>query len=393
METLAALLASFDVTPLFPVIEGLARATAKFLSPVLLVVAIMTRLMETQVDALVTGGKYGTAVRDIMIWSFVLGAYFMIGDLIIGFFNPIYHWLDQFGSLGTVMDAFQKITDKQFAQNSALAKDRDLVDSAFDILKSPYLLVSAMFYYGTLIMLAFLTAFLKIANVLVFGVAFIWGLIAIPVSISTTFKILRGWAYLLAFSLVWPVMQGLLLGMMAMLFTNSVDTLQTVPDLSPIVLRSNTMMLFAVLHLLMGAVMVAAPFIANALVTNTSSAAGIVMPFVGAAIAAGAGAAKGLSAARTSGGSAASSLMQKITGNNSTSTINRVPISRNAKTGSASTVPAGAGFKASLGGDTGGGDAPPVPQPLSATADNPQQKAAQRRRGVLIRQQKPKKPG
>jgi hypothetical protein len=53
------------------------------------------------------------------------------------------------------------------------------------------------------------------------------------------------------------------------------------------------MMLFAVMHLLLGAVLVSSPFLANALVSNSSAVAGIVMPFVAAATAAGVATLKG----------------------------------------------------------------------------------------------------
>jgi hypothetical protein len=174
MDTLAALLTSFDVSPLFPIIEKIARTVATYLSPVLLIVAIYIRLMETQVDALVSGGKYGTALRDILIWTFVLGSYFAIGNLVTSFFNPIYAWLDSFGSLSTVMATFSELSTK----NAALAQNQSAGQSLLGLVASPYLVGAAIFYYGSLIMLAFLTAFLKIAVVMVFGVAFFLGLIS-----------------------------------------------------------------------------------------------------------------------------------------------------------------------------------------------------------------------
>ena len=227
MNDLAALLSSFDVKILFDIAKSIADAVGLYLSPVLLLMAIYIRLMETQVDALASGGKYGTALRDMMIWTFVLGSYYSIGALVIGFVNPIYTWLDSFGSLGKTMEAFSTI----------MAKSKLSIDSGgitlIGLASAPYVVIAELFYYGTLILVAFLTAFLKIANVMTFGIAFIWGLIAIPISISTTFRILRGWAYLLGFALVWPVVQGLLMAMFSMLFAGSSETLMTLPDADP----------------------------------------------------------------------------------------------------------------------------------------------------------------
>jgi len=372
MNDLALLLASFDVKILFDIAKRIADAVGLYLSPVLLLMAIYIRLMETQVDALASGGKYGTALRDMMIWTFVLGSYYSIGALVIGFVNPIYAWLDSFGSLAKTMEAFATIMAK--SNLSIQSGGITLIGLA----SAPYVVIAELFYYGTLILVAFLTAFLKIANVLTFGIAFIWGLIAIPISISTTFRILRGWAYLLAFALVWPVVQGLLMAMFSMLFAGSSETLMTLPDADPMLRMANIMMLFAVMHLLLAAVMVAAPFIANALVTNASAASGIVMPFVGAAVGAAAGTAKEGHAAAKSGYGA----LQRLTGNSTVSKsgptprrsgVPPVPPSMRAA------GPAAAANVSASGRDAGG-------TPAAPDAGLQQQKR-QQRRGTIIRQQ------
>jgi len=112
MNDLAALLSSFDVKILFDIAKSIADAVGLYLSPVLLLMAIYIRLMETQVDALASGGKYGTALRDMMIWTFVLGSYYSIGAYVIEFVNPIYAWLDSFGSLSKTMESFSTIMAK-----------------------------------------------------------------------------------------------------------------------------------------------------------------------------------------------------------------------------------------------------------------------------------------
>ena len=373
MNELAALLTSFDVSALFPVIKGLADTVGKFLSPVLLLIAIYIRLMETQIDGLVSGGKYGAALRDMVLWTFVLGAYYSIGAYVIEVFNPIYAWLDDFGSLKTTMASFSAV----------IAKNKITIESggitAWGLASAPYVVVAELFYYGSLIIVAFITAFLKVANVLVFGVAFIWGLIAIPISISTTFKILRGWAYLCAFALVWPIVQGLMMAIFAMLFTASTDTLMAVPDADPMLRAANIMMLFSVMHLLLAAVMVSAPFIANSLVTNSPAAAAIVMPFVGAAVAAGAGTAM---AAGEGTGKAHGVVSRMVAGNSTPSSGG--PTARFASAGAVAPGTA-AGASPSAGGD--GGNTGGTVQ----SSDAARQKQKQRRRGVIIRQQMKKR--
>ena len=364
MNDIATLLTSFDVSVIYAVSHKLADAVGMYLSPTLLIISIYIRLMETQIDAFAGTGKYGTALRDMMLWSFVLGSYYAIGNLIIDFVNPIYTWLDGFGSLTSTMKSFSHVLEQ-----NKIASDNSGI-TLIGILSAPYALIAMLLYYFTLVIVAFIAAFLKIANALTFGVAFVWGLIAITVSISTTFNILRGWGLLLAFSLVWPIVQGLLMAMFAMLFTNSASTLMQIPDADATVRIANIMMLFAVMHLILAAVMVAAPFIANALVSNTSAASSIVMPFVAAATAAGVGAIKG---AQVSGGITAPAAGGTASRLATTSNAYHTPTRRMAA----------ASFAASGDQVADSGNASSNSAPLPRKADPSMQ---QQRRGAIIRQ-------
>jgi hypothetical protein len=172
------------------------------------------------------------------------------------------------------------------------------------------------------------------------------------------------------------------MAMFSMLFAGSSETLMTLPDADPMLRSANIMMLFAVMHLLLGAVMVAAPFIANALVTNASAASGVVMPFVGAAVGAAAGtAAAGHAAARNGYGS-----LQRLTGNSTVTKSGPTPRMSGSGMPPASTpMSAAASNLSTSGSDAGGSDisgTPPAPAPDAA-----QQQKRQQRRGTIIRQQ------
>jgi hypothetical protein len=363
MNNLAVLLTSFNMEVLFKVAYAIADVVGKYLSPVLLLMAIYMRLMETQIDTLTGSGKYGTALKDILLWGFVLGAYYAIGALVMEFFNEIYAWLDTFGSLKSTMDTYSNIMQKNAKDMTASGITLTAVVSA------PYNLIAMFLYYGSLIIVAFIAAFLKIANVMTFGIAFIWGLIAIPISISTTFKILRGWAYLLALALVWPIIQALLVAMFSMLFSNSADTLMQITDADPSLRAANIMMLFAVMNLLFAAILVAAPLIANALVTNSSAASGIVMPFVAAAVAAGISTIKGRDARGSSSLSPTLPTAQARPAGSSS-----VPMARmNAA-------------QSSLGNSTASAPAAPASSPDDKPLAAVQAKKQQQRRGVLVTQ-------
>lgn len=282
MNGLVSFLSGLDLAPLYTIIQGLARDVAQFVSPTLLIIAIYTRTLETQLDSLVTGGRWAAALRDMAGWGVVLGLYGAIGYYLIDFMNSIYAWADSKGSLDVLMKTFSDILAKWSDKLSI----KDL--SVTNLLSTPVVLFTGLAYYLTLILATFVAMFLKVANVLVYGFAYIWGLIAIPMSITRTFALNRGWALLMGLSLLWPFVQAMFLAVFTVLFSNAANVIVADPDMNPALALSNVYMLFSVMHLLLIAVLIASPFIAQALVANAPAAAGVVTPFVGAAIAAGA---------------------------------------------------------------------------------------------------------
>ena len=93
--------------------------------------------------------------------------------------------------------------------------------SLASLVSTPVVMFTGLAYYMTLILATFVALFFKVANVQVYGVAYIWGLIAIPMSISTTFSILRGWGLLMGLALLWPFVTSLFLAIFASLFANA----------------------------------------------------------------------------------------------------------------------------------------------------------------------------
>ncbi len=270
----------FDLSPIFKVERDLSTMIAASVTPVLLIVAIYIRIMETQIDALVSGGKWGRALKDIVLWTTVLGSYYAIGNYLIGLANPIYAWFDGKGSIDLTMQTFS-------ALKAANSKNLDLGSAMTAVLGgSLYVLVTGFLYYVSLAVVSFVSVFLAIAHAILFGVALCWGLIAIPISISERLRILRGWAYLTGLVIAWPIVQGLLTAMFTGLFLNAAQQMQA-PHANAVLQLGDLQLLFTILHLVFTAILVTAPFVANALVTNSPSAAAAVTPFVSAAIAAG----------------------------------------------------------------------------------------------------------
>ncbi len=292
----------FDFSPIFKVEHDLATMIAASVTPVLLIVAIYIRVMETQVDAIVSGGKWGHALKDIVLWTVVLGSYFAIGNYLIDLANPIYAWFDGKGSIDLVMKTFSDL-------KAANSKNLDLGSAMTAVLGgSLYVLVTGFLYYISLAVVSFVSVFLAIAHAILFGLALCWGLVAIPISISERLRILRGWAYLTGLVISWPIVQGLLTAMFTGLFLHAATQMQT-PQANAVFQLGDLQLLFAILHLVFTAVLVAAPFVANALVANSPTAAAAVAPFVSAAIAAGVATAT----ATKEGGNALRTRIQGIT--------------------------------------------------------------------------------
>lgn len=282
MNSLVTFLAGLDLAPLYTIIQSLARDVAMYISPTLLLIAIYTRTVETQLEGLVSGPNWAAAIRDMVGWGVVLGLYGAIGYYIIDFMNSIYAWGDAQGSLETLMKVFSDILQKW--SNKLNYEDINLST----LVSTPVVLFTGLMYYVTLILATFVSMALKVANVLIYGFAYIWGLIAIPMSITRSFRILRGWGLLIGMALIWPFVQSMFLAVFTVLFKNAAAGIVADPTLNTAIALSNVYLLFSVMHLLLMAVLIASPFVAQALAANAPAAAGVVTPFVGAALAAGA---------------------------------------------------------------------------------------------------------
>jgi len=375
-----SLLTSLELTPLYEVIQSYSLVVAMYVSPTLLIIAIYVRTVETQLDALVSGGKWAAAIRDMVGWGTVLALYAAIGYYVIDFMNAIYDWAEKLGSMKTMMQQFEVIVSK--------VEGRMKTDSpsSLDLLSTPYLLFTSLMYYVTIILVQFVALFLKVANVMVYGIAYIWGLIAIPMSISTSFRLLRGWGLLMGLALVWPFVLAMSLAIFSLLFENAANVLVLDPEANAAATLGSVYMLYSILNLVTIAVLVASPFIAQALVANTPAVAGVVAPFVGAALAAGAVTARASTAAgEKAGRGIASRFGNMFEGTKGPATS--APKSRASLTSPAASAPAGATSRvnaSSEGVDTD--TVPSAPAQQTSGTDDGVSKTRRDRRNAIIKQ-------
>ena len=295
MSDVVRLIDSLDPQPVYAASAAAARYVAATFTPALLLIAIYLRTLQTELGVLAGTGRWAQALRDIALWGTVLAVYFGAASLLAGFMNAVYHSLDRIGSLKLITAQLARLIAAANAKRSGTGSLAGLVDDlAANLVKA----VMFLFYYLTLLVVAFLAAFLKVAQAIAYGIAFVWGLVAIPLSIAAGPRLLRPWGQLLGTILLWPVVQALMLALFAPVFRHAAGALVADPAVTAADTGGMVYMLYSILNLIVSALLVSAPFLAHALVAS-GAVGGVVGPFTAAAVAAGAGLARRLE--RTSG--------------------------------------------------------------------------------------------
>ncbi|MHB8254180.1 MAG: hypothetical protein ACYDEV_10895 [Acidiferrobacter sp.] len=276
----AHLLGYLNPQGVYRVASPVARMLMTTVTPSLFVIALYTRLLETQSDAIMGAGRFNQALKDMAVWGVVLVAYFALGNLINHYLNALYRVMASIGSLHSVAQQMAALL------TTAAKGPSGLWGMLKEINSLPLHVATVLLYYTTLVMTTFLEALLRIAQAIGYEVAFLYGLIAIPLALSRTLTLLRGFAKLMGFFVLWPVIQALLLAVFAPLFTHALADLQRLLGPSDYMLVY-AHMLFTVLNLILCAVLIAAPYITASLIENAGAAHPVVSPYLGALTATG----------------------------------------------------------------------------------------------------------
>ncbi len=257
---------------------GVYRAAApvagvlmRTVTPSLFVVALYTRLLEAQMDSVSGFGQLAHVIRDIVVWGVVLVAYFALGGLLNHYLNALYVAMGRIGSLRSVATQMAALLD-------VAAKGPSGVWSTIkEINALPLRFATVLIYYATLIMTTFLQALLRIAQAIGYEFAFLYGLIALPLALSRTLSLARGFAKLMGFFILWPIVQALLLAVFSPLFTHAVADLQKLIGPADY-MTVYAHMLFTILNLILCAVLLAAPYITAGLIENAGAAQPLLAP-------------------------------------------------------------------------------------------------------------------
>lgn len=259
--------------------KSLAQFIATFVTPFLLALAIAIRTLETQVDTMVQGrGRWGGFIKDMGIWITVLALYFALAVLISDVFNALYKTFASAGSLSDLMTRFSALME-EFGKNSS---EGTTASSITNLLASPIYLLAWGVNFLSLLLLAFVAIFLQFAHALAYAMAISWGLIAIPMAITTSFRLLAGWGKFTAIMLVWPIIHYIAFAIFTPLFVNATRDFTIGINGAVTLDKTGLYFVLTVINLVACAIMIAAPFVAQALVNNSGAVTGVVAPFAAA---------------------------------------------------------------------------------------------------------------
>ena len=265
-------------TSIYDGVEIIARGIFTYVTPVLLVMAIATRSLEESLDMTNASGRWVNALRDMAILGAAITVYFAAGNMVNEFFSVTYSYFERIGSVGSITNQLADTMEQLEAKTQDTGTLSYLTGSVWNF-------AGTLVYYASLIAVTTLIAFLHLAQALGYGLCFCWGLIAIPMSITRNFRLLKGWAMFSAFILVWPVVESLTMGLISSIFADMGQTMTGSAAGNTDLEQGSIMMMYTTLNIILFMIAVVAPFVTNALVSNAPAGRDFVVPFVAGAMA------------------------------------------------------------------------------------------------------------
>lgn len=276
-SAVAQALGLLSPTPIYQALFPLAKLVYHTFTPGLLLLAVYVRIVHTQLDALSGRGQWAEAVRDMLFWGTAVSAYFYAGDLIASYLNAVYGVTDQLGSVNTVTVAMARALT---VATAAFDRLNPVARGLMDIVALPVRLITMLLYYMSLVLVIFVSALTSIAHAIGYSLAYVYGLFAVPISISGAINLLRGWALLYGFVVLWPIVQAMILALFNPVFAQAVAGIVQHKALL-LWSQSEVYLLFTVLNLILAAAMIAAPYLAYSLIRNMPSGAPVAIMFAG----------------------------------------------------------------------------------------------------------------
>ncbi len=285
---IVTLFRTLQPAPVYAEGQKLATDVFRYLTPVILAIAVIVRALETQLSQLAGQGRWAGAIRDYFVIGAAIALYFGVVSLLVSVINPFYAYLDTRGGLQIITAQIARVMRSiASAQNASSSQSAGFFAFVQNTVGAIEMLPAYLVYYVSLLLVAAVNAFLRVAHAIMWSFAVIYGLIALPMSVTSNLRLLRGWGTFMGFLVLWPIVEMLFLALFAPMFSGAAQALSATTATAFAV--SNTLMLFSCLNLIMLAILVSAPWVAGALATNAPAHLGVVTPFVSAAVAAASG--------------------------------------------------------------------------------------------------------
>jgi len=284
LATLEQFLKDFSPTYIYDGAYEIALAYLTTLSGVLLIIAVIIRLANSSLDSLEGNGRYAALLKSVLVWGSVLALYFVLAGLVINFFNVLYDWTRDNGSIGRALDQLGQVLTTLDERQAATREDMGTFELLGDLAGNVPRGIAFVLFFISFVLLVFVQLFFQIAQAIGYTAALVFGTIAIPMAVSQKLSILKGWGVFTATILVWPIVEALfmflLIGMTSQLGLDAGGAGASNTDAAGVYL------VYTIMNLVMVATIIAAPFVTLALINNSGSITGLVTPFVGGALAA-----------------------------------------------------------------------------------------------------------
>lgn len=278
-----------------------AQGFVGLVSGTLVALAVGIRSFEEKINMISTGrSNYLGMFTNVVLIAVAIGAYFTLAWMVIELMNAVYGSLNHTDSVRAMTTQLDEI------RTGILDKEYDF--ALGDIADSLYTVFGAFAYAITFCTLIMLMVFMRIAHAILVSFCLFWGAVALPMSITTGLKQLRGWKTMCLTALFWPIVESFFLYLVTTALSNMLQSGNLgVEDLETWNMGTLLFYLavFSIINLLLSSFILSAPLIASGLANGTGGITGMVGSFGAAAIGAGAIAGRSLVDKFNSGGRSA----------------------------------------------------------------------------------------
>jgi hypothetical protein len=263
---------------------------SKYVAPFsgfLLIMAAHIRVVETQLAGHGMAGGWSSTLKAIAIWSFILSVYYSLFAFIVGFANEIYGVLNQVAGIDNITNGIagiQKLLrDKAAAEDAArgnVLNKEYWAQLGAAMATLPGLIGSMFIFKITTFAMYTAVAVIRIAHAVLFSLAFVLGLLVIPLNITESLSFRHAWKSLCIFVFIWPIIEMLTLGMASLPFKNMLQKMLADSTHYAAWDSTNFMMVTSVLCVITVILEVVSVKIAYQLASNTGALATNVQPIV-----------------------------------------------------------------------------------------------------------------